>query len=326
MTNDIYKEYNEGIKYELYEPKLTNEEIEIYKNLPQLSFSFVNILLNAGENEIKLKMKVPICSCYNLKFTNIEKIYFFTEIGEIKYTSYELTTKSCISLAKDEILFIYIKAIKDNENIFMDISENHHLIFLPYQPLEINKDYDKSYINEDPLKPFEITYIKRKGEALYINCNNPEHLNINQLNKGLQRNKFSDKEVFFTMSHFSDVDKKTYIGYQVRNIGKADLFITIKNIGLHIGEHGWYGEKEWIDFYNVKFRIRNREKWKNDEFKKINNEYPDKKDEDKNVQDIYEPEFKPYTTYRIPPGKHIYVLGVLLLMLLIILMFLKLQI
>ena len=59
------------------------------------------------------------------------------------------------------------------------------------------------------------------------------------------------------MEHNSQVKKRTFIGYQVRNIGETDLYITIKNIGIHLGEGGWFGEKEWIDFYNSDFRIKN---------------------------------------------------------------------
>jgi len=39
-----------------------------------------------------------------------------------------------------------------------------------------------------------------------------------------------DIEIFFTMEHNSKISQSTYAGYQVRNIGETDLYITIKNI------------------------------------------------------------------------------------------------
>ena len=125
-----------------------------------------------------------------------------------------------------------------------------------------------------------------------------------ELNKALIRNQFSDKEIFFTMEHRSYVKKKTYIGYQIRNIGETDLFVTIKNIGFHIGLHGWFGEKEWVDFYNTNFRINHERGYNKEEFKIINNE-----DEEKKVHEIYRTKYKPPTTYKIPPGNYFYVLG-----------------
>ena len=127
------------------------------------------------------------------------------------------------------------------------------------------------------MKPFEISYNKRKGEALCIFSNNPEVLEEDQLNKGIIRTQFSDKEIYFTMEHNSHISQSTYVGYQVRNIGENDLYITIKNIGFQLGEGGWFGEKEWVDFYNSNFRLKNTRYLKPDELEKIeqkvNNKY-----------------------------------------------------
>ena len=179
---------------------------------------------------------------------------------------------------------------------------NEHARDLPFQPLKTNSKYDNSYTASNPLKAAEITYNKRKGEAIYIYCNNPEQLQNDQLNKGIIRNQFSNKEVFFTMEHNSQVKKRTFIGYQVRNIGETDLYITIKNIGIHLGEGGWFGEKEWIDFYNSNFSIKNtyNKPYNIDDINGIKN---------KKVQNKYTHQKKSQTTYRIPPKKYINVLG-----------------
>ena len=62
-----------------------------------------------------------------------------------------------------------------NIKIILDFT-NEHAIDLPFQPLKIKSKYDNSYTASNPLKAAEITYNKRKGEAIYIYCNNPEQL------------------------------------------------------------------------------------------------------------------------------------------------------
>ena len=174
MTND--KEYNEGIKYEICERKLEPEEIEEYNSLPELSFSSLNFVTNSNENEIKIKMKVNTNSRdYRIKTSNVTEIHIFLSSGRIKYGSYLANTNEYISFTKGEIIFIYMKPAGANIKIILDFT-NEHAIDLPFQPLKTNSKYDNSYIASNPLKAAEITYNKRKGEAIYIYCNNPEQL------------------------------------------------------------------------------------------------------------------------------------------------------
>ena len=175
MTNDNDKEYNEGIKYEICERKLEPEEIEEYNSLPELSFSSLNFVTNSNENEIKIKMKVNTNSRdYRIKTSNVTEIHIFLSSGRIKYGSYLANTNEYISFTKGEIIFIYMKPAGANIKIILDFT-NEHAIDLPFQPLKIKSRYDNSYTASNPLKAGEITYNKRKGEAIYIYCNNPEH-------------------------------------------------------------------------------------------------------------------------------------------------------
>ena len=93
-----------------------------------------------------------------------------------------------------------------------------------------------------------------------------------------------------------------YSGFQVRNTGNKDLEIIIKNIGFQYdGKGDFYGEKEWIDFYNLKFRLKYKDKWnerQKAQFEKIFD-----------FNDNYEPSSFHPVTYRIPPGKYFYVIG-----------------
>lgn len=75
-------------------------------------------------------------------------------------------------------------------------------------------------------------------------------------------------------------------------------------------------KKEWIDFYNSDFRIKNtyNKPYKIDDINGIKN---------KKIQNKYTHQKKSQTTYRIPPKKYIYIYQeVLLLMHMKILLFL----
>jgi hypothetical protein len=135
----------------------------------------------------------------------------------------------------------------------------NHDIILPYEPqdnIDISK-FDTSSILYDPLKPAELKYTKRNNNnMIYINDNNPEELTIFDVNKAQMRTNITNKEVFFTAEHRYIESENVYYGYQVINKGKNDLYITIKNIGYQLyGSGKWFGEKEWINFYNTKFKL-----------------------------------------------------------------------
>ena len=137
---------------------------------------------------------------------NVNKIHIFSYTGQIKYSSYQIHKSikdyDNLNFEKGEILFVYIQPIEINKNLMIHFKQFNRL---PFLPLEINDEYDNPHINYNPLKPFEISYNKRKGEALCIFSNNPEVLEEDQLNKGIIRTQFSDKEIYFTMEHNSKI-------------------------------------------------------------------------------------------------------------------------
>ena len=77
-----------------------------------------------------------------------------------------------------------------------------------------DEKYDTTSVPNDPLKPNEIKFSKRKGYGLYINCNNPERLlqneHIDVLNKCIKKNHLCYEEVFFTMEHNNLIEKDIY--------------------------------------------------------------------------------------------------------------------
>ena len=61
------------------------------------------------------------------------------------------------------------------------------------------------------------------------------------------------------------------------------------------------GQKEWIDFYNIKFKLKNKDNW--------TQKQKDRFDSLINFSDEYEPNYFPTRTYSIPSGKYFYVIG-----------------
>lgn len=290
-------EYDEGFIYEISPKKLANEEIEKYQNLIELRLSSINFKLEDNENSIKLKMKAPFEDCYEFSDSNDLEIYIYSSIGNILYPKKK---DFCFQIQKDEILYINIisRFIKD---IHLSVKFKNYKNYLPYQPVDSDIIYDKSNTEEDPLQPFEITYKKRKGNALYIYSNNPERLTVDNFDKAIIRNIITDKEVFFTMEHNCDF-KDAYMGYRLKNIGDNYLYVTVRNAGYYISnlnENDWTSHKEWIDFYNINFRLRNKEKLSNEELAILQ----------KKVSGEFDAKPKNPITYRIPPGKYFYVLG-----------------
>ena len=176
---------------------------------------------------------------------------------------------------------------------------------LPFDPINIKdeSEFDTSSIATDPLKYSEIQYKKREGNYLYINSNNPEIISDDNINKAFIRLDISNKEVFFTFEHNTYSIKKTlYSGFQVRNTGNSNLQVKVKNIGFQYdGKGKWLGQKEWMDFFGINFKLKNIDKWNEDQKKRFIDLF--------NFAEDYEPTPFQTRTYTIPPEKYFYVIG-----------------
>ena len=210
-----------------------------------------------------------------------------------------------IYLVKNDIIYAGFLYFGDSDKFRIDIQYLNQKYNLPFDPINIidESKFDKSSISKDPLKPAEIKYKKRTGNYLYINSNNPENIDYSDLNKALIRLDISNKEVFFTFEHnLGAITTKVFSGFQIRNTGTENLKVTIKNIGFQYnGQGDWLGQKEWIDFYNMKFKVKNKDKWDDKQMKQFIALM--------NYSDDYEPTLFSTRTYSIPAGKYFYAIG-----------------
>ena len=177
----------------------------------------------------------------------------------------------------------------------------NHLITLPY---DIGTPVDTSAFSTesdgaDPLTPATIDYIKRAG-GTYIYLNNPEQINPAQVNQAYLRTPDLTGEVYVTLEHANYSSAPLYLGYQLKNDGDSDVYVTVTNVGYQAGGT-WFGQLAWCDFYNLAFDLPK------DYLKggAITQKYATF---DYAYQDYQPRVFQPMT-YRLPAGEYFYVIG-----------------
>ena len=134
----------------------------------------------------------------------------------------------------------------------------------------------------------EIAYSLREG-GKYIYCNNPEQLYDYNIGKALIIENDLKGDVFFSNENRNLTGKKIYTGLQLRNNSGEDIKVTVKNVGYQLGID-WYGQVEWTDFFDTEFGLE-----------KAGGYYAFSK--------VYSPVGFKETTYTVPNGKYIYVMG-----------------
>lgn len=150
---------------------------------------------------------------------------------------------------------------------------------------------------EDPLQPCVIQYKKREG-GKYLYSNNPEKLAPEDIGAALLREENMSGVYEFTFEHSNFTGSNIFLGFQLYNEGKEDVSVTVSNIGYQVkGE--WLGQQSWSDFYNLKFElpedyfVDGEENW-----------YYKGQDFLDYTPRVYQP-----TTYTIPAGQYIWVIG-----------------
>ena len=277
---------------------LDEEDLERFRKMKKRDFDTFE-MKDEGLNEASMVVKHT--GSYTL-YSKDAIIWLFNSEGK---SLLSIEEKGKIYLKKDDIIYAGFLYYGESSVFRVDIQYLSLKYNLPFDPINIidESKFDKSSISTDPLKPAEVKYKKRTGNYLYINSNNPEAIEESDLNKAFIRLDISDKEVFFTFEHNTTlINKKIFSGFQVRNTGTQNLKVTIKNIGFQYnGKGNCLGQKEWIDFYNMKFKLKNKDKWTQKQMERFVSLI--------NFGDEYEPSYFPTRTYSIPSGKYFYVIG-----------------
>ena len=291
LKNILLNYYNNG--------DLDLLDIEPFKKMPKINFE--SCQFNNIGDIIKTRMLILKTGKYEINCAQTN-IWLYNEQGQL-ITNFKENDK--IYLLKDNLIYAQFLHLGNSEKININIKYLNEFN-LPFDPINMKKesDFDTTSVNYDPLKSSEIKYQKRQGDYLYINSNNPETVSVDYINKAFIRLDISNKEVFFTFEHNtkSIKDRVLYSGFQVRNTGNDNLQIKIRNIGFQYnGKGAWLGQKEWIDFFGLKFKMKNFYNWNEAQRKRFIDYF--------NFDENYEPTPFQTRTYTIPPNEYFYVIG-----------------
>ena len=276
-------------------------DLSLFENSKQIRFSSYSSGSENG-NVHYLKQIAPYDDSYKIKTNEYTSIELYDKNGK-KIDAIGAKTRKSIELKKNDIVYV-VATGTENQTIGYEVELQEHNALLPYDPINVVDASNMLSVDKsgyDPLQSALVNYVKREG-GMYINCNNPEKLKDSSLNKALTRNDISNKEVFFTFEHNNAITGSFHYGYQVINKGTEDVYITVKNIGFQLDGAGcWLGEKEWVDFYNTSFRIKGIDEYTESQLATLSAYY--------DFCNTYESPNNQPITFRLPAGKHIYVMG-----------------
>ena len=268
-----------------------DETYEISGEIFRLS-SIVDITDNNGV--ASYAVRAPYTDTYEIKCTKSSKLVIYDEEKVIKSGTTELN----VELEKDVVYGLRIETDNKQKSFKIHTKALNHQITLPYDVAEaadvsnISLESDGS----DPLESATIDYKKREG-GTYIYSNNPEMVPSDSVGDAFIRNYDLTGEVFFTFEHANYSNKPFYLGYQLKNEGDKDVYITVTNIGYQAGGT-WFGQMSWFDFYNTSFTLPESYSSNPDRYSNFDYAYQN-----------YAPKIFQPTTYRLPAGEYFYVIG-----------------
>ena len=236
----------------------------------------------------------PYTDTYEIKCTKSSKLIIYNN----EKVLYEGTTELLVDLEEDKTYGLRIETNGEKTKFKIHSKALNNLITLPY---DVNTPIDTTNINlsnngADPLMASEINYTKREGGS-YIYSNNPELIPSDSVGKPFIRNTDLTGDIFFTFEHANYSNNPFYLGYQVKNEGLNDVFITITNVGFQAGGT-WFGQYAWYDFYNTAFTLPEMYSSNPSAYSKYDYAYQN-----------YAPRIFQPITYRLPAGEAFYVIG-----------------
>lgn len=204
-----------------------------------------------------------------------------------------------ITAAAGERVTVAVTVPEAGQKVVTSVTPHDNAVRLPYQA---NFTVDPATLDvtgtADLPAATEIVYKKREG-GTYVYLNNPEKLQPEDVGQAILRDEGLHGDVQVTWEHSNYTGQYVLLGYQLKNDGDTDAYVTVQNIGYQIkGE--WLGQQSWSDYYNMKFELPE------DYFREngvVNDRYMG--------QDFidYTPRVYHPVTYRIPAGEYIYVVG-----------------
>lgn len=273
----------------------TSEEQKIEYKIEGETFKLSTIVDETLDEGVRsYSVIAPHTDTYTLKCTKSSKIVVYDEKSVLK----EGTTELEVSLEEGKNYGVRVETNGTKTKFKLHSTAKENKVNLPYDvaiPEDItsisleNNDYD-------PLVPATINYTKREG-GTYIYSNNPELIPADSVGKAFIRNYGLTGEIFFTFEHANYSGKPLYLGYQIKNEGIKDVFITVDNVGYQAGGT-WFGQNAWFDYYNTSFDLPI--------------DYLDNPDFYSNYDYAYlrySPRIYQPTTYRLPAGQYFYVIG-----------------
>ncbi len=267
-----------------------NNVIELSPPVAENAIRLSNISdLTASNGSRSYDIYAPYTDTYTLNCSAAKSISIYS--GDTLIGSG--TTSLKVSLKEDVGYTLTIKTSYANTSFNLTAVADNHKVTLPYDvatPMDmsdVSLDNDKAYT----IASTNINYQKREG-GTYVYCNNPERIQSDAIGDALMRNENLTGDVFVTYEHSSNTSSSFYLGYQVKNEGTSDVYITITNVGYQTSG-SWYGQYAWYDFYNTSFTLPDSSTYNNANYLFYN----------------YTPRVYQPTTYRLPAGKYFYVVG-----------------
>ena len=240
------------------------------------------------------KVVAPYSDTYKINCTKSSKIVIYTKDKVIS----EGTTEIEVKLEKGQIYGLRVETVEPSTKFKLHAVAKNIKVEMPY---DVNTQIDaSSYSIEstgvDPLQSAVINYTKREG-GKYIYSNNPEMFRDDSVGKPFLRNFELTGDIFFTFEHANYSSKPVYLGYQIKNDSNKDSYVTVTHVGFQAGGT-WFGQKAWYEYYNTSFELpqeylKNMSGYSNYDY----------------AYDNISPRVFTPTTYRIPAGEYIWIMG-----------------
>ncbi len=272
-----------------------NEQNKASVNAPIPLSGFEDVTDNSGT--CTYTMVAEFAATYTFTCDKAESITVKTDSGE--FTAEGKRLEAAVGAAGEKVT-VTVKTEEGGEKFLVEATPDVNTKRLPYTA-NFTVDASTLDVNGDPTKipdPTVIEYNKREG-GTYVYLNNPEKLQSEDIGQAILRDEGLHGDVQVTWEHSNYTGQYIYLGYQLKNEGDDDVFVTVTNIGYQTSGE-WLGQQSWSDYYNYKFDLPS------DYF--LKNGLTAEKYQGQDFIDYTPRVFQP-TTYRIPAGEYIYVLG-----------------